>query len=330
MNIGDKVRLLHGTEEGIIRRIIDKKTVEIEIEDGFLIPVLRKEIVIVSSDEEPERTTKNLSSSVSIENSTIEEDKQQEGIFLGVTFDHNISSGWIINNTKEIVLFGVHEKKVDGIIGLSYGILNNHTYAKIADWDKNASHGLPSVIIDFIKFNDRIKERNDPFSRKIDLRSLASGHEKSRLPLLGSSGILIALNDQMIIPDPEVLKEALFSKDPKGSKEAIFPEEPEFQNKDSVQKGFVKEVDLHIEALVDDFQFLGGEEILNMQLSEFNSCLENAVISGTDQIIFIHGIGNGILRNKIHKKLSQYPHIKYFEDARKEKFGYGATKVHLK
>ena len=54
MNIGDKVRLLHGTEEGVIRRIIDKRTVEIEIEDGFLIPVLRKEVVLISSDEDHE------------------------------------------------------------------------------------------------------------------------------------------------------------------------------------------------------------------------------------------------------------------------------------
>ena len=136
--------------------------------------------------------------------------------------------------------------------------------------------------------------------------------------MLKSSGKLIALNDQITIPDPEVLKEAFFSG------------EPEIVKKDKVNKNHVREVDLHIEALADDYLFLDNQEILDIQMSEFNTCLENAVVDGADQIIFIHGIGNGVLRNKIHKKLSQYPHIKYFEDARKEKFGYGATKVHLK
>jgi dsDNA-specific endonuclease/ATPase MutS2 len=97
-----------------------------------------------------------------------------------------------------------------------------------------------------------------------------------------------------------------------------------------VKEEKIKEVDLHIEFLRDDHQSLNSDDILNIQLSEFNSCLEDAVISGLEEITFIHGIGNGILRNKIHKTLSQYPHIKYFEDARKEKFGFGATKVHLK
>ena len=318
MNIGDKVRLLHGTEEGVIRRIIDKRTVEIEIEDGFLIPVLRKEVVLISSDEDHERSSQNIYPSMDIEKTNIEDEKHQEGIFLGITFNQNMVSGWIINNIKDIVLFAVYEKKDDAIIGLSHGVLNDHTYAKIADWRTGSLQRLPSIIIDIIKFGRKTQERNDPYTRKIDLGSITSRNEQSLLPLLKSSGKLIALNDQMIIPDPEVLKEALFSK------------EPEIRNKDSVKKDHVREVDLHIEALVDDFLSLDSQEILDIQLSEFNSCLEDAVVDGADQIIFIHGIGNGILRNKIHKKLSQYPHIKYFEDARKEKFGYGATKVHLK
>lgn len=317
MNIGDKVRLLHGTEEGIIRRIIDNRTVEIEIEEGFLIPVLRKEVVLISSDENPEPTSKNIFTPLDIKESSNVEDKHQEGIFLGITVNQNISSGWVINNTKDIILFAVYEKNVNGVVGLSHGVLNDHTYAKITDWKIGIPQGFPTIIIDLIKFNSRIQDHNEPYTRKIDLRSFSSGKE-SRLPMLGSSGILIALNDQMIVPDPEVLKEAFFTG------------EPEVRIKDSGEKEQIQEVDLHIEVLVDDAQLLDSEDILNIQLSEFNTCLENAVISGADQIIFIHGVGNGILRNKIHKKLSQYPHTKYFEDARKEKFGYGATKVHLK
>lgn len=318
MNIGDKVRLLHGTEEGIIRRIIDKKTVEIEIEDGFLIPVLRQEIVTISSDEDPEHASINLMASESIKKSNTEEDKQYTGIFLGITNEQNMNSGWIINNSGDIVLFAIHEKKAEGLVGLSHGVLSNQTYAKITDWEATVPLSLPTIYVDVIKFEERMKDHSEPVSKSIDLRSKSKDLERIRLPLLGSNGVLIPLEDQMALPDPEVLKEALFTGN------------PEVHQKEKAKKKIIKEVDLHIEALSDDYQSLENEAILNIQLSEFNTCLENAVISGAEQITFIHGIGNGILRNKIHKILSQYPHIKYFEDARKEKFGYGATKVHLK
>ncbi len=51
MHIGDKVRLLHDKEEGIIRRILDNRLVEVEIDDGFIIPVLKKELVTIASHE---------------------------------------------------------------------------------------------------------------------------------------------------------------------------------------------------------------------------------------------------------------------------------------
>ena len=73
-----------------------------------------------------------------------------------------------------------------------------------------------------------------------------------------------------------------------------------------------------------------NEDILKVQMGFFEKNLENAVIGNERFITFIHGIGNGTLRHMIHKYLSQYPHIKYYEDAQKEKFGYGATKVFLK
>jgi hypothetical protein len=51
MNIGDKVRLVHGREEGVIYAFLPGNIVEIEIEDGFRIPVLRNEIVTISPIE---------------------------------------------------------------------------------------------------------------------------------------------------------------------------------------------------------------------------------------------------------------------------------------
>ena len=51
MNIGDRVRLLTGREEGIITRLLNDELVEVAIDNDFTIPVLRREIVVVAAEE---------------------------------------------------------------------------------------------------------------------------------------------------------------------------------------------------------------------------------------------------------------------------------------
>ncbi len=70
--------------------------------------------------------------------------------------------------------------------------------------------------------------------------------------------------------------------------------------------------------------------ILRLQLDAFEDALSRALATNMHEIVFIHGTGNGTLRKEIHKNLSRNRDIKFFEDAQKEKFGYGATLVRLK
>jgi dsDNA-specific endonuclease/ATPase MutS2 len=91
------------------------------------------------------------------------------------------------------------------------------------------------------------------------------------------------------------------------------------------------EVDLHIEKLTDrDVGTMSNSEILKIQLQAFQDNLDRALAANMHEIVFIHGTGNGVLRQEIHKILSRNKLIRFYEDARKEKFGYGATLVRLK
>ncbi|RYE24066.1 MAG: DNA mismatch repair protein MutS, partial [Sphingobacteriaceae bacterium] len=91
-----------------------------------------------------------------------------------------------------------------------------------------------------------------------------------------------------------------------------------------------KEIDLHIEKLREDYQFLSSSDIIKTQLDRFQKTLDAAIVHQLPSVVFIHGVGNGILRHEIHKIVSKHPQVKTFTDARKEKFGYGATEVFLK
>jgi len=92
---------------------------------------------------------------------------------------------------------------------------------------------------------------------------------------------------------------------------------------------FPDEVDLHIPELLDDYKNLSNSEILNIQVSVFRRSLEHAIQSKFQEITFIHGIGNGVLKNEIRRILNDEYSYLQFEDASYHRYGYGATMVML-
>ena len=88
------------------------------------------------------------------------------------------------------------------------------------------------------------------------------------------------------------------------------------------------EVDLHIEELTDNYYNLSNAQKLNMQLNHFQNALEEAIKGHIKKIIFIHGVGNGILRQSIRDILKRYNGIEY-SDGSYQKYGAGATEVRI-
>jgi hypothetical protein len=87
------------------------------------------------------------------------------------------------------------------------------------------------------------------------------------------------------------------------------------------------EIDLHIQELIDDYRYLNNAEILRIQLSVFKQHLEKAIINNQRKIVFIHGVGEGILKTEIRRIMDQqYVEVSYY-DASYQKYGYGATEV---
>ena len=71
----------------------------------------------------------------------------------------------------------------------------------------------------------------------------------------------------------------------------------------------VAEVDLHVESLLDtrlEFKGAKEEDYLSKQISVFETCLNQAISRKLSKIIFIHGVGNGILKHEIEKRLKDY------------------------
>ena len=86
-------------------------------------------------------------------------------------------------------------------------------------------------------------------------------------------------------------------------------------------------VDLHIEKLSDEWKSMTSHEILALQLKEFEKWYELAVLHHQTELIVIHGIGKGRLKEEIHDLLKLKAEVKSFVNRYDPRFGYGATEI---
>lgn len=89
-------------------------------------------------------------------------------------------------------------------------------------------------------------------------------------------------------------------------------------------------VDLHAAELLDSTAGMSASDILEYQLDVFRKTLEQYKTKKGQKIVFIHGKGEGVLRQSIihelNYKYKQYP----YQDASFQEYGYGATQVTIK
>lgn len=87
------------------------------------------------------------------------------------------------------------------------------------------------------------------------------------------------------------------------------------------------EVDLHADELLDTLAGLESKDILQYQLKVFRETLNEHLKDRGRRIVFIHGKGEGVLRNAILKELRTHFKQCRYQDASFREYGYGATMV---
>lgn len=100
------------------------------------------------------------------------------------------------------------------------------------------------------------------------------------------------------------------------------------KNKFRSKKGnMIKEIDLHLHELVASEKGMSNFDKLSLQLSTARKELESAISNKHQKIIFIHGIGEGILKSELQLLFKKYPVS--FQDASYTEYGLGATEVRI-
>lgn len=308
--LGEFVRFVEERREGYITRIIDDQTIAVTDEDGFEIPVLASQVTRVHG--------KGVSDELVSESSQATETEFiSSGIFLAVVSDKKAGSVVhmnLVNATSYQLLAAFTTEKSTKFKGEFNGIVRPKSSVQMHSASLNELDQWPKIHLQILLCAPESIELKKPieFSEKFRAKDFSGAKKSSEY--LDQAAWLIQLDSDEPLIDPRKLKESFY----RPVAEKIQIENPG------------KEIDLHIEKLRTDHQFLKKSEMLDIQLAFFRKTLEAAIVHKLPSVIFIHGSGNGTLRNEICKVASKHPHVKTFMDAYKEKFGYGATEVYLK
>ncbi|WP_111307574.1 Smr/MutS family protein [Confluentibacter sediminis] len=88
------------------------------------------------------------------------------------------------------------------------------------------------------------------------------------------------------------------------------------------------EVDLHINQLVKSSKGMSNHDMLTLQLDTARRQLEFAMAKRIQKIVFIHGVGEGVLKVELEYLFARYNNVKFY-DANYQKYGLGATEVYI-
>jgi hypothetical protein len=313
--LGDFVRFVDEKMEGFVTRIIDDQMIGVTGDDDFEIPVLASKVTTVHGYE-PDGARKEGKAE---EKQLPPGEFKTKGIYIGVVNDAKATSVvhfYLINETSFHLLVSLTTENQNNFKGEHGGVAEPGSANKIYSAQLADLQVWPKFIFHVIFHTKQNLQPPLPLVVTEKFKAKDFSGPKKQIPVLNpaANGWLIRLDEHELQIDAQKLKESFFS--PKAQMAEV--DRPP------------NEIDLHIEKLRDDYQFLSGAEMLEIQLAHFHKALDAAIVHQSPEITFIHGSGNGVLKHELHKMLSKHQKIQTFMDARKEKFGYGATKVILK
>ncbi len=88
------------------------------------------------------------------------------------------------------------------------------------------------------------------------------------------------------------------------------------------------EVDLHINQLVPSSRGMANHDMLTLQLNTAQRQLDFAIKNRIQKVVFIHGVGEGVLKIELEYLFGRYNNVKFY-DANYQKYGLGATEVYI-
>ena len=323
LRIGDKVRFLNEVGEGIITRFKDKETVFVEM-DGFEIPYLSKHLVPIHTE---------LILNPEVENMEMElETILSDSIYFIIEPDHDMPAlvsdykFYLFNSSSYNMSFSYSVKDDAYFQTLKHGEIGSYQKILLKQVKKNFFKEFAYHKIECLFYKNMHYKSQMPLAEilyindKIMAQATLIQHNEFKYPVYA-----FILKDNFL--DKEVIEKTFTMEDLtrlKAIKEFKQPQKTSIAKQKI--KDLTKEIDLHIEELLDSYSTLTNTEILSVQLERFEKEIQYCLSNGIKKLIVIHGVGNGKLKQEIISILKTIEDITYY-DASYKNYGFGATEI---
>ncbi len=127
---------------------------------------------------------------------------------------------------------------------------------------------------------------------------------------------------EMIIPSFEEVNENLKEKE-------VFKKKPKRPITKPKERHIPPmEVDLHIHKLVKSTKGMTNHDMVTLQLDTAKRQLDFAIHKRIPKIVFIHGVGQGVLKEELKYFFGRYDNVRV-SDADYKKYGLGAMEIYI-
>lgn len=329
--IGDKIIVLLTDEEGIVTEIMNEKMVMIEVR-GVRFPAYNDQIdfpYFKMFTQKKVVEKKKIHVDQVKKEKPLPKKKTGEGVWLNFipVFDKDIFEDDVVEKLK-IYIINQNEEEYKFHYNL---VFSGESHFEL----KNSVRGLSDFYLHDVAFEDLSD------SPRFDFEFSLVNEQKKKAPYFESS---LKLKGKQLFKKIEELKaknEASFSYE-------LFKEYPDKVEEEKVDlsklgnAGFriydaaaLREnlpparsvIDLHIDKLTDNWKQMSNFDILTMQLNTFEKYYDLSVAHRQNELVIIHGIGEGRLRDEIHERLRHKSNVKSFVNQYNQLYGYGATEI---
>ena len=378
MKIGDKVRFLSEVGGGIVTGFQGKNVVLVRDEDGFDIPMLIRECVVVDTDdyniakvnigitdlkgtygsgytggnagsnrfrnEKPDTEVYAFDDDEDTKKVTFvpkpleRREGEQLNIFLAFVpvnvkeLSNTRFETYLINDSNYYLDFTY--MSVEGVNWhlRFHGTVEPNTKVFMEEFGHSDLNDVERIAVQLIAY-----KQDKPFQMKaaqsidlrLDLTKFYKLHTFTETVFFEDPAWVfnVVRNDhpaRNVFVDVEQMKEALLKKN---ADEKLVTKQ---KSRPRMEKNGIVEVDLHASELLESTHGLQNSDILDYQLDVFHRTMKEYKQKKGQKIVFIHGKGEGVLRNALIKELKAHYKSCLFQDASFREYGFGATMVIIK
>ena len=359
--IGDTVRFLSSTGGGRVVKI-EGNIAHVEEDDGFTTPVLLKELVVVSSagqesarrdifggtgqqsqQKEAERQSKFVPTAVpeAPKPEPVAETPGGERLnvvlaYCAMELKHLSTTAfeaYLVNDSNYYLYFTYLSRADDapGWTARHAGLIEPGMQVFLEELSREQVGQLDRVAFQYVAF-----KRDKPFALKapvavecrLDTTKFFKLHCFRDNPYFDEPVIAVDIvkNDvpqRSMSFDSSSLEDAMRQKRDSDRRQLRKP----VQKHTHAKADGPLVVDLHVSELLDSTNGMSNADILNYQIDTFRRIMDENLRNKGKKIVFIHGKGEGILRQAIMKELNYRYKGHDVQDASFREYGYGATQV---